>query len=112
MEGALKLVGNPEFSDDPEKIRELMAMLERKKTLVDLLSRVLQKEGVQVVIGEGNPGEGLGRCSLVASTYGADGLVMGTLGIVGPTRMEYAKAIALVDYLAQLLSSYFSGPEN
>ena len=37
---------------------------------------------------------------------------MGTLGIVGPTRMEYAKAIALVDYLAQLLSSYFSGPEN
>ena len=112
VEGASKLVGNPEFSDDPEKIRELMAMLERKKTLVDLLSRVLQEEGVQVVIGEGDPGEGLARCSLVASTYGADGLVMGTLGIVGPTRMEYAKAIALVDYLAQLLSSYFSGPEN
>ncbi len=112
VEGALKLVGNPEFSDDPGKIRELLAMLERKKTLVDLLSRVLRQEGVQVVIGEGNSGEGLARCSVVASTYGADGLVMGTLGIVGPTRMEYAKAIALVDYLAQLLSSYFSGPEN
>ena len=47
VEGASKLVGNPEFSDDPEKIRELMAVLERKKTLVSLLSRVLQEDGVQ-----------------------------------------------------------------
>lgn len=112
VEGAANLVGNPEFSDDPEKIRDLLVLLERKETLADLLGRVLEEEGVQVVIGDEDGGEGLACCSLVASTYGAEGRVMGTLGIVGPTRMEYAKAIALVDYLGQLLTRYFSGPEN
>ena len=49
-------------------------------------------------------------CSLVASTYGSENRVMGTLGVVGPTRMEYAQAIALVEHLAQLLNRFFSRP--
>jgi heat-inducible transcriptional repressor len=112
VDGTSNLLDQPEFSADPERIKELMRALDRKKTLIDLLGRVLEDEGLQVIIGDENPESGLARCSLVASTYGAGGRVMGTLGIVGPTRMEYAQAIALVDYLAQVLGQYFSRPDN
>jgi heat-inducible transcriptional repressor len=111
IEGASNLLGFPEFSD-LEVVRSLFRTLEEKKTLIDLLSRVLEDTGVQVVIGEENPSPDLAGCSLVASSYGIGNRVIGTLGIVGPTRMEYARAIALVDYLARLLTRLLSSSEN
>ena len=108
--GTSNLLDQPEFSADPERIKGLMRALDRKKTLIDLLGRVLDDGGLQVIIGDEHPETGLARCSLVAAPYGAGGRVMGTLGIVGPTRMEYAQAVALVEYLAQVLSGYFSRP--
>lgn len=111
VDGASNLFSSPEFNH-PEKFRSLLKALEEKKVLVDLLSRVLEGEGVQVVIGEENPSADLAQCSLVASAYRSGGRVMGTVGIVGPTRMEYARAMALVDYLAQVLSHFFSSPGN
>ena len=107
VDGASNLLGSPEFAD-PERVKTLFQALERKRTLIDLLGRVLSDRGVQVVIGDEQPSDDLADCSLVASTYGAGGRVMGTLGIVGPKRMEYARAIALVDHLAQLLNRFFS----
>ncbi len=65
-----------------------------------------------MVIGEEASDSGLADCSLVASAYGTRGREMGTVGIVGPTRMEYAQAIALVDYLARVLSRFFSRGDN
>jgi heat-inducible transcriptional repressor len=112
VDGASNLLDHPEFAADPERIKELMRALERKQMLVELLGRVLEEEGTQVVIGDEQEGEGLARCSLVATTYGSGGTIMGTLGIVGPNRMEYAQAIALVDYLAQVLGRYLSRPED
>jgi heat-inducible transcriptional repressor len=112
VDGTANLLASPEFAD-PERVRSLVAALERKQALVDVLSRVLEGGGPQVVIGEeGSPGGDLAGCSVVASTYGAGARVMGTLGVVGPTRMEYAEAIALVDYLARLLNRYFSDADN
>lgn len=107
VDGASNLLGSPEFAD-PERVKTLLQALERKRTLIDLLGRVLSDRGVQVVIGDEQPSDDLADCSLVASTYGSGGRVMGTLGIVGPKRMEYARAIALVDHLAQLLNRFFS----
>ena len=112
VEGASKLLDQPEFALDPERVKELMRALERKRTLVELLGRVLDEDGVQVVIGAEQPEVGLPPCSVVAAAYGAPGRVMGTLGLVGPTRMEYAQAIALVEYLAQVLSRYFSQSDD
>jgi heat-inducible transcriptional repressor len=103
VEGASNLLDSPEFSD-VERMRDLLRTLEEKHRLVDLLGRLLQSEGVQVVIGEENPVAALAGCSLVASAYGADDRVMGTVGVVGPTRMEYSKAVALVGYLSSALS--------
>jgi heat-inducible transcriptional repressor len=114
VDGTANLLSSPEFAD-PERVRSLVQAVERKQALVDLLARVLEAGGPQVVIGEDATPPGasdLAGCSLVASTYGAGAQVMGTLGIVGPTRMEYAEAIALVDYLARLLNRYFSRPDN
>jgi heat-inducible transcriptional repressor len=111
VEGASNLVGSPEFSD-PDRMQALFRALEQKWRLVDLLGRVLEGEGVQVVIGEENPVTGLSDCSLVASSYGSGRRVMGTVGIVGPTRMEYARAVALVEYLARVLSGLLSGSDQ
>jgi heat-inducible transcriptional repressor len=112
VEGTANLLDHPEFSADPQPVQELMRAVEQKRTLIDLLGRVLEDEGLQVIIGDEHPQKDLARYSLVASTYGAGGQVIGTLGIVGPTRMEYAQAIALVEYLAQVLSRFFSRPDN
>jgi heat-inducible transcriptional repressor len=107
VDGASNLLATPEFAD-PGKIKALMQALERKRSLVDLLSRVIEDGGIQVVIGEEQPSAGLADCSLVATSYGAGGRVMGTLGIVGPKRMEYARTIALVGCLAGALGRFFS----
>ncbi len=109
VEGASNLIGSPEFSE-LDAMRDLFRTLEEKKALIQLLSQVIDGEGVQVVIGAENPQEQLSKCSLVVATYGTETQTRGTLGIVGPTRMEYAKAIALVEHLAGVLSRLLSGP--
>lgn len=107
VEGATNLLASPEFKD-LEVLRGLLRTLEDKKTLVDLLARVLEGSGVQVVIGEENATSELARLSVVASRYRAGQRVIGTVGIVGPTRMEYARAIGLVDHLASKLTDLLS----
>jgi heat-inducible transcriptional repressor len=109
VEGASNLVGALDF-DDLERTKELLRTLEQKGRLVDLLEHVLTGQGVQVVIGHENPVSSLSDLSVVATTYRAGDRVMGTVGIVGPTRMEYARAIALVDYLAHVLTRFLTNP--
>jgi heat-inducible transcriptional repressor len=111
IEGTSNLLNSPEFSD-LARMRNVFRTLEEKSRLVEILGRVLDEEGVQVVIGKENPDADLATCSLVASPYHSGERVMGTVGIVGPTRMEYARAIALVDYLAQVLSGLLSTTDH
>lgn len=106
--GASNLIGSPEFSEI-ETMRGMFRTLEEKKALISLLSQVIEGTGVQVVIGAENPNAELNRCSLVVASYGGTDGRLGTLGIVGPTRMEYARAIALVDHLAGVLTRLLSG---
>jgi heat-inducible transcriptional repressor len=107
VEGASNLLGSPEFAD-VQRMRALFRTLEEKSRLVELLNRILEGDGMQVVIGRENPVSDLADLSVVASTYGAGDRVMGSIGIVGPTRMEYARAIALVEHLAQVLTRLLS----
>jgi len=107
VEGASNLLGAPEFGD-LARTRTLLRTLEQKGRLIDLLESVLEGKGVQVVIGHENPVSGLSDLSLVATTYRAGDRVLGTVGIVGPTRMEYARTIALVDYLAHVLTRFLT----
>jgi heat-inducible transcriptional repressor len=107
VEGAANLLDEPEFAN-LERMRALLRTLDERNRLVDLLSRVVEGRGLQVVIGRENPMADLADCSLVASTYRSGDQVVGTVGIMGPKRMEYARAIALVDHLAQVLARLLS----
>lgn len=109
VEGMANLLDEPAFVD-LDRMRAILTTLEEKSRLVELLGRVLDGEGVQVVIGSENPLPGLADCSLVTSTYGAGDRVLGTVGVVGPTRMEYARTVALVDHLAKVLTRLLSSP--
>jgi heat-inducible transcriptional repressor len=109
VEGASNLLGSPDFVD-LRRMKHLLRTLEEKSRLVELLSLMLEGSGVQVIIGQESPVEALSDLSLVASTYRSGDRVMGTVGIVGPTRMEYARAIALVDHLARVLTRLLSSP--
>jgi heat-inducible transcriptional repressor len=111
VEGASNLLSLPDFSD-LELLRGLLRTLEDKRTLIDLLGRLIESSEVQVVIGEENPLFDLTRCSLVASTYGAGGRALGRVGIVGPIRMPYGRAMALVEHLSRVLSDLLSAREN
>lgn len=111
VEGTANLLDTPE-SADRDKLKAMLRTLEQKETLIGLLSQVLDGEGVQVVIGKENPATGPADLSLVASSYGTDEQALGTLGIVGPMRMEYARAIALVGFLGDLLTRVLSERGN
>lgn len=104
VDGASRLVGAPEFSD-PDAVRSLLRTLEERDVLIELLGGLIDGRGVEVVIGRENPVADLARCSLVTAPYGPAGRPLGTVGIVGPTRMPYATAIALVGHLARALGS-------
>lgn len=93
--------------DDPdvtlETLRALLQMIEEKARLVRLLDDYLGGNGVTVVIGSEHPSSDLQRFSLVFSTY-SDGRGTGAVGVIGPTRMHYSRAINAVDSLSRVIS--------
>lgn len=104
--GTTNIVDQPEFKDR-EKLRSLIELIEQKRLLAELVSAKGIKEGITVTIGKEIERGEMQSCSLVTSSYNA-GKVSGTIGIIGPTRMRYAKLVSLVDYTAKLLSDILS----
>jgi heat-inducible transcriptional repressor len=89
-------------------LHALLVMIEEKQRLVCLLNEYIDGPGLTVVIGAEHPDPSLRSFSLVASTY-QDGDATGTIGIIGPTRMRYPRAIAVVDGAAQAVSRVLRG---
>ncbi len=104
--GTTNIVGQPEFQDR-EKLRSLIELIEEKRLLAELVSAKGIKNGITVTIGKEMERGEIQSCSLVTSSYKA-GRVAGTIGVIGPTRMRYAKLVSLVDYTAKLLSDILS----
>jgi heat-inducible transcriptional repressor len=94
-----------EFSElaNMERLRSLFEVFRQKEDIVHLLDRCLETPGVQIFIGEESGCRSLEPCSLVTSRYSIEGRVVGVLGVIGPTRMEYERVIPLVDITARLL---------
>jgi heat-inducible transcriptional repressor len=88
-----------------EHLRELFEAFQRKQELLRLLEHCIHADGVRLFIGEESGFEALGQCSLVAAPYGADGKVLGVLGVIGPTRMAYDRVIPVVQATARAVSS-------
>ncbi len=104
LQGTTNIMKHPEFAD-METMRKLFKTFEEKHRLVSLLDRCLDRSGVRVLIGTETDDPALDHLSLVASPYHLDDTTTGLLGILGPTRMEYDRAVALVDYISRLLST-------
>ncbi|MGH8555040.1 MAG: heat-inducible transcriptional repressor HrcA, partial [Gammaproteobacteria bacterium] len=83
--------------------RQLFEAFSQKREILHLLDQALNAQGVQIFIGDESGYEFLDDCSLVTSTYSADGRVLGVLGIIGPTRMAYERVIPIVDITAKVL---------
>jgi heat-inducible transcriptional repressor len=107
ISGAINVLDHPDFSD-VATMRGLLKAFEDKARLVDLLTRMAEERGVQVLIGGENPVEEMRECSLITSTYTYRGQVLGVLGVVGPRRMAYGDVISVVDETARLVSDSLS----
>lgn len=107
INGASQIVNYPEFSDI-RRTRELLEALEEKSRIVRLLTQCIEGDGIHILIGSENMHPDLRNLSLISSPYKYRGQPMGTLGILGPTRMEYGKIVPLVDHIAKAVSSILS----
>lgn len=104
LAGQTNLMGFQEFAS-VERLRALFESLQQKRELLFLFESCLEGEGVQVFIGDESSYEVLDDCSVVTATYSLGGEVVGTLGVIGPTRMAYSRIIPLVDTTARLLGA-------
>lgn len=103
-DGLLQVLRQPEFVE-VDKFRQVVEVLERRSLLEAIVAEVLWANGVQVIIGgEGRWGE-MEDYSLVLSPYGVRGEANGVVGVLGPTRMPYDRAISAVRYVARLMSN-------
>jgi heat-inducible transcriptional repressor len=108
ISGEGNLLSVDELSSNMASLRRLFDMFERKTTLLRLLDISAHAHGVQIFIGGESGLMPLDECSVVTAPYTADGKVVGTVGVIGPTRMAYERVIPIVDVTAKLLSSALS----
>ncbi len=105
VEGRAHILDQPEFAEDVQKVRQILRAFEEKSVILRLLDAALDSEAIQVSIGAENPVGGLPDISVVASGYGHGDAAMGSIGLIGPVRMDYSRVIPLVEYTARVLSS-------
>ena len=108
ISGGRNLLEVDELSNDMHRLRRLFDLFERKTQLLDILDVSEQAEGVKIFIGGESQLVPLDEFSIVTAPYEVDGVVVGTVGVIGPTRMAYERVIPIVDVTAKLLSSALS----
>jgi heat-inducible transcriptional repressor len=96
--------------EDLERVRLLFDDLETRREVVDLLGRAEQAEGVRIFIGSENKLFSMSGSSTVIAPYrDAAGSIVGVLGVIGPTRLNYARIIPMVDYTAKVVGKLIAG---
>lgn len=103
LDGLHFILSQPEFARS-ERLRTLVELVEHRSLLKNIVPKGLARHGVHVIIGSENEAEPIHGCSVVISQYGLPDEAIGTIGVVGPTRMPYAETIPSVEYLSSVLS--------
>lgn len=103
IEGQLNILDQPEFAD-VGKMKEIFRTFEKKSAILQLFDRSIAADGVQIFIGAESRLNDMPGMSMITSTYVTGQNTLGVLGVIGPTRMGYAKVIPIVDYTAKLVS--------
>ena len=108
ISGGRNLLEVNELSGDMQRLRRLFDLFEQKTQLLEMLEVSERAEGVKIFIGGESQLVPLDECSIVTAPYEVDGQVVGTVGVIGPTRMAYERVIPIVDVTAKLVSSALS----
>lgn len=105
VRGQANLLDDVRAAEDIERIRLLFADLESKKDVIDLLSRAETADGVRIFIGSENKLFSLSGSSMIAAPFrDSQQRIVGVLGVIGPTRLNYARIVPMVDYTARVVS--------
>jgi heat-inducible transcriptional repressor len=110
ISGERNLLAVSDLSQDMGRMRQLFELFEHKTSLVQILDLSLRGDGVQIFIGGESGVSAPDEVSVVTSPYKVGGEVVGTVGVIGPTRMAYDRVVPIVDVTAKLLSSALSKP--
>lgn len=102
-DGILEMLSQPEFAQ-AERVKQMLELVQTGQVLVPFIPRVVQSNGVEVIIGTEHQQPDMREMSIVLARYGIDDDIVGVLGVVGPTRMPYSRAIATVKYIATVMS--------
>ena len=105
VSGERNLLHDVDLASDMDRLRQLFGIFEQKTSLLHLLDVSQRAHGVHLFIGGESGLAPLDECSIIAAPYEIDGRVIGTLGVIGPTRMAYERVIPIVDVTAKLLSN-------
>ncbi|HMQ74441.1 MAG TPA: heat-inducible transcriptional repressor HrcA, partial [Rubrivivax sp.] len=108
VSGEHNLLGVQDFGQDMGSLRRLFDLFERKTELMRLLDTSSRAEGVRIFIGGESQVVPYEELSIVSAPYEVDGQVVGTLGVIGPTRMAYDRMIQIVDITARLVGNALS----
>lgn len=112
LSGERNLLEIEEFSSNMKRLRELFDLFEQRAELAQLLDVSTNADGVQIFIGGESGLAPLDECSVVTAPYKVNGQVVGSVGVIGPTRMAYERVIPIVDITARLLSSALTHQAN
>lgn len=105
VEGASSVLSEPEFVKNIERAQQLLVTLEERHRLVGILNACLDGSELRIVIGSESKVPDLEGISVIGAGYNNGSQDLGSIGIMGPTRMEYARHISVVDYIASSLSA-------
>lgn len=104
LDGLRFALNQPEFTQNPRMTHTLIELIDRRKLMENIVPEEQSDNEVQVIIGKENRSEAIQDYSVVIGKYGLPDEAVGTIGVIGPTRMPYARTIATVNYLALVLS--------
>lgn len=102
LDGIINILSQPEFKNW-DKVKEILAFLEREEALRRIF-KAPPGSGLTIRIGQENKEEGIDKCSVVTISYAVEGKIMGKVGLLGPTRMQYSRVISVLEYVADSLS--------
>ncbi len=112
ISGERNLLEVEELSSNMKRLRELFDLFEQRTALMQLLDVSRRADGIQIFIGGESGLAPLDECSVITAPYEVDGQIVGSVGVIGPTRMAYERVIPIVDITARLLSSALTYQAN
>ena len=108
ISGERRLLEIKDFASDMDRLRKMFSLFEQKTDLMQLLDVTDRSQGVKIYIGGDSRLVPMDDVSVITAPYGVDGKIVGTLGVIGPSRMSYNRVIPIVDLTARLLSNALS----